>query len=60
MAETIVIATRVTKNLHKLIEKYIELDTHVSNAEFFRDAIREKIRRDAPHLYAQLFKETNK
>ena len=60
MARTRVIATRVPKSLYNLIEKYIELDTHVTNAEFFRDAIREKIRRDAPDLYSSLFKEEQK
>ena len=57
MSRTKVIATRVTESMFYLIEKYLEKDTHVNNADLLRDAIREKIRRDAPDLYAQLFKE---
>jgi len=31
------------------------LDTHINESDFIRDAIREKIQRDAPYLYRELF-----
>ena len=37
------------------MEKYIELDAHVTESDFVREAIREKIQRDAPELYKKLF-----
>ena len=39
-----------------LIQQYLSKDTHLNSAEFLRAAIREKIKRDAPELYSQLFK----
>lgn len=51
---------RVPHTLKKLIKKYVSLDTHKDISEFTRDAIREKIQRDAPHLYKQIFKEKQK
>jgi len=54
---TKVVATRVTPNLARLIEEYCRRDAHVNPADFIRDAIREKIQRDAPKLYKKLFQE---
>ena len=59
MSRTKTIATRVTIPFAKLIDKYLEKDCHVTPADFIRDAIREKIRRDAPNLYDNLFKENS-
>ncbi len=47
---------RVPQNLKKLMKEYIELDAHKDLSELTRDALREKIKRDAPHLYESLFK----
>ena len=47
---------RVPQNLKKLMKEYIELDAHKDLSELTRDALREKIKRDAPHLYENLFK----
>ena len=55
MHRTKTIATRVTIPFAKLIDSYLERDCHVTPADFIRDAIREKIRRDAPNLYDDLF-----
>ena len=55
MQKTKTIATRVTIPFANLIECYLEKDCHVTPADFIRDAIREKIRRDAPNLYDNLF-----
>ena len=54
------IGVRVPKTLKELIQKVIQLDAHLNEADFVRDAIREKIQRDAPELYRQLFKEASK
>lgn len=48
---------RVPRNLKKLMKDYIDLDTHKDLSEFTRDAIREKIQRDAPDLYKKLFEK---
>ncbi len=50
-----VVSLKVTHSFKKLIEDFIALDTHVTKSGFVRDAIREKIMRDAPGLYARLF-----
>jgi len=54
--ETKVVATRVTPQLAELIKEICRRDAHVNPADFIRDAIREKIRRDTPELYRELFK----
>jgi hypothetical protein len=43
--------------LIELIEEFCRRDAHVNPADFIRDAIREKLQRDAPELYRQLFME---
>jgi len=52
-----VLAFRVTKSLHKLIRMYLERDIHVNESDFIREAVREKIQRDAPELYKQLLEK---
>ena len=49
---------RIPTTLKELIDKYIQCDMHTNASEFTRDALREKIQREAPELYARLFKET--
>lgn len=51
------ISARIPFNLKKLMQKFVMLDTHINESDFIRDAIREKIHRDAPELYGQLFRE---
>lgn len=46
---------RIPKNLKRLMRKYIQLDAHKDLSELTRDALREKIQKDAPQLYAELF-----
>ena len=50
-----VIATRVTEPLWRVIQEYLSMDAHVTPADFLRDAIREKLKRDAPQLYQKMF-----
>jgi len=52
---TAYIGVRIPKKLKELIKKVVSLDTHLNEADFIRDAIREKIERDAPQLYKRLF-----
>ena len=48
---------RIPCNLKELMKKYIALDAHKDLSELTRDAIREKIKQDAPQLYAELFQQ---
>jgi len=51
---------RVPLTLKKLVEKFVSLDCHTNISDFTRDALRQKIQRETPHLYRQLFeKEVN-
>ena len=47
---------RVPHNLKALMKQYIALDAHKDLSELTRDALREKIKKDAPELYSDLFK----
>jgi Arc/MetJ-type ribon-helix-helix transcriptional regulator len=52
------VSFRIPKSLKDLVEKFVAQDCHVNASDFFREALREKIKNEAPELYAQLFKET--
>ena len=52
-----VIAARVPKKLKDLVQRYLQLDTHLNESDLLRDAIREKIKRDAPKLFDEVFQE---
>ncbi|MEM2889653.1 MAG: hypothetical protein QXR42_09340 [Candidatus Bathyarchaeia archaeon] len=58
--KTIVIATRVTKRFAELLEQYCRQDAHVNWADLIRDAVREKIQREAPELYQKLFQKAKR
>jgi Arc/MetJ-type ribon-helix-helix transcriptional regulator len=51
-----VVSARVPLQLKQLVSKFIQKDTHLNESDLIRDALREKIRRDAPLLYEQLFR----
>lgn len=51
------INVRVPQTLKKLMEKFVILDSHMNESDLVRDAIREKIQREAPELYRQLFEK---
>jgi len=53
--KTKVVATRVTMKTAELIVEFCKRDTHVNSADFIRDAIREKLQREAPELYRRFF-----
>lgn len=48
---------RVPVTLKQLIEKLVSLDCHTNISDFTRDALRQKIQRETPHLYKQLFEK---
>jgi len=52
-----VVSTRITEPLVSVMEKYLEIDAHVSPADFIRDAIREKLKRDVPDLYNEMYQK---
>jgi Arc/MetJ-type ribon-helix-helix transcriptional regulator len=54
MATQVVVSVKLTKPLYELMEKYLQLDAHVSKSDFVRDAIREKLRKDAPWLFEEM------
>lgn len=51
------ITFRAPATLRTLVKDYIMLDAHMNPSDFYRDAAREKIQRDAPELYKKLFAE---
>jgi len=55
--ETTTITFRLPLTLRGLLKKYLSLDTHMNESDFLREAMREKIKQDAPRLYKELFEE---
>ena|SRR5271157_3562271 len=51
------ISARIPQTLKDLMKKFVSMDAHINESDFIRDAIREKIMKDAPELYRQLFME---
>ena len=51
------ISLKVTKKFNQAIEKFIILDSHMSKSDFIRDAIRDKLRLEAPQLLKEMLKE---
>ena len=54
---TVNVNVRITPTLKKIIEKYIDQDTYINMSDFARDALREKIKRDAPWLIDDMLKQ---
>jgi Arc/MetJ-type ribon-helix-helix transcriptional regulator len=55
--ETTTITFRLPLTLRDLLRDYLSLDTHMNESDFLREAMREKIKRDAPRLYKKLFED---
>jgi len=49
-----VISARVPRNLKRTISKIVEGGSHLNESGFVREALRQKIQRDALDLYKQL------
>ena len=58
--ESLVVSARITKPLALAIEKYLHLSVYVTSSDFIRDAIREKLRRDASWLLDELVRPIKK
>ena len=58
--ELTTICVMLPTTMRELIEQFVSMDTHTNLSEFVRDAIRQKLQKDAPHLYNQIFKEGDK
>jgi len=54
---TVVMSCRVSRRFAELIKRFCQLDGHINPADLLRDSVREKIQREAPELYRQLFQE---
>ncbi len=48
--KTKVISTRVTQRYAQVLEEYARRDAYINCADLLRDALREKLQRDAPDL----------
>lgn len=48
--KTKVIATRVTERYAQVLEEFARKDAYINCADLLRDALREKLQRDAPDL----------
>lgn len=59
MEKDVRISARVPRTLKELMQQFIALDAHINESDLIRDAVREKIQREAPELYKQLFQEAS-
>ena len=57
--ENNVISARVPNALKRLVQEYLQRDGHLNESDLIRDALREKIQREAPELYNRLFQEVS-
>jgi len=51
------VSFRMPLVLKNLVDEYVRRDAHLNPSDLYRDAVREKIQKDAPHLYQNLFRE---
>ena len=55
-----IISARVTKGFKEVVKKYLALDAHVTESDLVRDAVREKIQKNAPFLMEEMIAEQNR
>ena len=55
-----IISARVSEAFKKVVQKYLEIDTHVTESDLVRDAVREKIEKNAPFLLEEMIAEQNR
>jgi Arc/MetJ-type ribon-helix-helix transcriptional regulator len=48
---------KVPITMKQILQQHVKRDLHTNISEFTREAIREKLQREAPDLYRQLYKE---
>ncbi len=46
--------------MKNLVKAFVENEAHLNEADFIRDAIREKIMRDDPDLFGHLLRKTKR
>ena len=51
------ITFRAPVTLRDLVKKYVGLDLHMNESDFYRHAAIEKIRTDAPELYREFYRQ---
>ena len=51
------LGVKIPKILDEAMEEYIRRDTHATKSEFVRNAIREKLQRDAPWIISKILAE---
>lgn len=56
--ESLVVSARITKPLAFAIERYLHLNSNVTPSDFIRDAIREKLWKDAPWIMEEMLRPT--
>lgn len=56
--ESVNLNVKIPATLKDLINEAIVRDCHTNISDFTRDALRQKIEKDCPQLYKQLFKQT--
>ena len=57
--KTKVISIRVTERFADLLEQYCRQDAYINCSDLIRDALREKLRKDAPERFKRLFEGEN-
>jgi len=60
MSEEVYLGERVPGTLRDILKAHVLRDTHMSESEFIRDAVREKLQREAPDLFDQIVKRNGK
>jgi len=55
----VIVAARIPRTLRQLMQEFIKRSAHMGFSELIRDAVREKIQREVPELYARLFPEVS-
>lgn len=56
--ESVAINVKIPITLRDIINEAIMRDCHTNLSDFTRDALRQKIEKDCPELYKQLFRQT--
>jgi len=55
--KTETVSSKIPSNLRMAMQRFIAMDTHLNESDFIRAAIRDKIKKEAPHLIEELFEE---
>jgi len=49
------VTIRMPRTLKELMTQFVAMDAHMNESDLVRDAVRQKIQKEAPELYKQLF-----